>query len=438
MRFAESIRDCSGRYPALEARSAARAAAARRPRAWRADPDRRSGRDRCARTALERELPVRPGPAGHGQDMARRRDRRRPPRRSGYRVGVTAQSHKVIHNLLGGDRARGRAAGYDVRGAEEVERDNEESYYDGDLIENETTIAPFTDPEVQLVAGTAWLFARPELDGTLDYLVIDEAGQVSLADAIAVGTSARNLILLGDPLQLAQVSQGTHPARLGQLGARAPARRRARRSPRIAASSSSRAGACTPTSASSSPTSSTRAGSHSHPTAAARSTSLGTGIRFLPVEHEGNRSSSPEEAERIAAEIGAMLGADVHRRGRGDAAARRDATSWSSRPTTPRCTSSAGAARRRADRHRRQVPGPAGAGRLLLDGDLERARTCPRNLAFLFSRNRLNVAISRAQCLAFLVCSPRLLEARCRSIEEMQLVNALCRLVEVAEAQAQA
>jgi len=54
----------------------------------------------------------------------------------------------------------------------------------------------------------------------------------------------------------------------------------------------------------------------------------------------------------------------------------------------------------------------------------------PRSLAFLFSRNRLNVAISRAQCLAVLVCSPRLLEARCQSLEEMQLVNALCRLVE--------
>jgi len=57
----------------------------------------------------------------------------------------------------------------------------------------------------------------------------------------------------------------------------------------------------------------------------------------------------------------------------------------------------------------------------------------PRSLSFLFSRNRLNVAISRAQCLAILVCSPRLLEARCQSIEEMQLVNALCRLVEYAE-----
>lgn len=57
----------------------------------------------------------------------------------------------------------------------------------------------------------------------------------------------------------------------------------------------------------------------------------------------------------------------------------------------------------------------------------------PRNLAFLFSRNRLNVAISRAQCLAYLVCSARLLVARCNSIEEMELVNALCRLAEYVE-----
>ena len=57
----------------------------------------------------------------------------------------------------------------------------------------------------------------------------------------------------------------------------------------------------------------------------------------------------------------------------------------------------------------------------------------PRNLEFLFSRNRLNVAISRARCLAVLVASPRLLEIRCRTVEQMRLVSALCRLVELAE-----
>ena len=61
----------------------------------------------------------------------------------------------------------------------------------------------------------------------------------------------------------------------------------------------------------------------------------------------------------------------------------------------------------------------------------------PRGLEFLFSRNRLNVAVSRAQCLAYLVGSPRLLDVRCRSVEQMRLVNALCRLVEVSEEQSQ-
>jgi uncharacterized protein len=56
----------------------------------------------------------------------------------------------------------------------------------------------------------------------------------------------------------------------------------------------------------------------------------------------------------------------------------------------------------------------------------------PRGLDFLLSRNRLNVAISRAQCLAYLVCSPRLLEIDCKTIQNMRLANALCRFVEVA------
>ncbi len=73
--------------------------------------------------------------------------------------------------------------------------------------------------------------------------------------------------------------------------------------------------------------------------------------------------------------------------------------------------------------------------RLFLDGNLQRRRRdAESRLSFL--RNRLNVAISRAQCLAYLVCSPRLLEARCKSIEDMELVNGLCRLAEYTERKA--
>jgi uncharacterized protein len=63
------------------------------------------------------------------------------------------------------------------------------------------------------------------------------------------------------------------------------------------------------------------------------------------------------------------------------------------------------------------------------------AEDVPRSLDFLFSRNRLNVAISRAMCLAHVVASPRLLESRARTIEQMRLINALCRFVEIAETQ---
>jgi uncharacterized protein len=56
----------------------------------------------------------------------------------------------------------------------------------------------------------------------------------------------------------------------------------------------------------------------------------------------------------------------------------------------------------------------------------------PRGLGFVFNKNRINVATSRAQCRVELVCSPRLLEADCKSVDEMRLVNALCRFVELA------
>ena len=57
----------------------------------------------------------------------------------------------------------------------------------------------------------------------------------------------------------------------------------------------------------------------------------------------------------------------------------------------------------------------------------------PRGIDFLLSRNRLNVAVSRAQCLAYLSCSPELLDVDCKSVEHMRLANALCRFVELAE-----
>jgi uncharacterized protein len=254
----------------------------------------------------------------------------------------------------------------------------------------------------------------------VDHLVIDEAGQISLAYALAMGTAARNLILLGDPLQLAQVSQGVHPQGTGAsvlehlLGDAATIpvdrgvflERSFRMHPGVSAFISEivYAGRL-----------------HSDESAARRTTSFGTGIRFAPVDHEGNRSS-PTRGRRIAL-IARMREAP----GCGRLIPPRDGDFLVVAPTTGCSGTRSCPARPR--RHRRQVQGQE-APIVFFSMATSSGEDVPRSLTFLFSRNRLNVAISRAQCLAVLVCSPRLLEARCQSIEEMQLVNALCRLVE--------
>src|SRR2546425_4424062 len=141
--------------------------------------------------------------------------------RRGPRVGVAATSHKAIHNLLDEIGKAAREAGVRIRGLKKS-GGGAETEYPGDWITNiaDTRKLVQAAPRVQLLAGTAWLFAHHHLDGgaLVDTLVIDEAGQVALADALAMGTSARNLILLGDPLQLAQGSPGTHPEGAGASG----------------------------------------------------------------------------------------------------------------------------------------------------------------------------------------------------------------------------
>ena len=120
--------------------------------------------------------------------------------------------------------------------------------------------------------------------------------------------SARNLVLLGDPLQLPQVAQAVAPGRRRRQRARARARRRCDHARRTAACSSPRPGACTPTSAGSSPRRSTRVGCASHDSCAGQTTEFGTGLRWLRAEHDGCTTESEEEAELVAGQIRRMIG----------------------------------------------------------------------------------------------------------------------------------
>ena len=128
----------------------------------------------------------------------------------GHRVGVAANSHKVIGELLA---KVARVA--DERGvqADIGQRSNDAPTF-GDAVRlkaNDAALDALADGSLDIVGGTAWLWAREDMVESVDVLFIDEAGQMSLADALAASLCATSLVLLGDPQQLDQPLQGTHP-----------------------------------------------------------------------------------------------------------------------------------------------------------------------------------------------------------------------------------
>ncbi|HEY8644550.1 MAG TPA: TM0106 family RecB-like putative nuclease [Gaiellaceae bacterium] len=349
--------------------------------------------------------------------------------RLGRRVGVTATSHKSIENLLTEIETAAREEGFSFRGLKKG------GDYDGPFVQSSGNQPHFAVPEddVRLLAGTAWLFSREEMrNAAIDTLFIDEAGQVSLADALAVGTSARNVILLGDQQQLGQVSQGIHPE-----GAAASVLEHLldgedtvppNRGLFLSRTWRMHPDVCRFISATS-----YEGRLHSVPECERQridSAGLsGTGLRWLAVEHEANRASSIEEADRIAAELELLIGGTFTDRDGGE-----HRLGWNDVLVVTPYNAQVRCLRKRLGPHARIGTVDKFQGQeapvVFFSMATSSGDDLPRNLEFLFSRNRLNVAISRAQSLAVLVASPKLLEIRCNTIEQMRMVNALCRFVE--------
>ncbi len=337
----------------------------------------------------------------------------------GQRVGVASTSHKAIHNLLNEVEAGAAELGLEFRGLKKASGGNPESFYESAHVESVTASEDCVDCE--LAAGTAWLFAHERHEATLDYLFVDEAGQVSLADSLAMGTCARNIVLVGDPLQLDQVIQGTHPAGSGEsvlkhlLGEDATVavdrglflERTFRLHPDVCRYISEEfyEGRLEPAGV-----------------AAGRTTPVGTGLRFLPVEHDGRRQEAEEEVATVAREVERLVAAGL------PAGEIMVVSPYNAQVNALREALPAAVRVGTVDKFQGQE-----ALVVLYSMASSSGEDVPRGLEFLLSRNRLNVAISRAQCLAYLVCSPKLLEINCRSIPQMRLANALCRFVELAE-----
>jgi len=360
--------------------------------------------------------------------------------RSGKKVGVTAVSHKVIRNLLDEVlRAAEEAGVLDLACVDKVNDLSEEGSLPAGLTEikdNAKALAKLRNGEAHVLGGTAWLWSREDFFQAVDVLFIDEAGQMSLANSLAVAQSAKSIVLIGDPQQLEQPLRGSHPegaeaSALDHLldGAKTISSDKGlflektwRLHPRICDFTSevfyegrlkSRDGLSTQR-------------IDGHPW-------LGeSNLWFVPVNHEGNQNSSPEEVERVVSLVDELI---------------RPGVLWvddknQSRAIRPQDI---------------LIVAPYNAQVSDLLGRLPNARIgtvdkfqgqeapvviyslttsspeeAPRGMEFLYSLNRLNVATSRAKALVILVGSSRLLEPECRNPRQMQLANALCRYVELA------
>jgi predicted RecB family nuclease len=350
----------------------------------------------------------------------------------GMRVGVASNGHKAINQLLREIETLGNERGFGCAAIKKSSREDQMLATGGwieDTLKNEAVTAAY-----RLVAGTAWLFARDEHDQAFDYLFVDEAGQVGLANAVAMGVAARNIILIGDQMQLSQPIQGSHPRGSGVSALEHLLKGHATvpkdRGIFLSETRRMHPDLCGFVSAAVyegrlRSTEETRVQQLLADPAADPEAIAAAGLRFVPVETIGCTQRSPAEAERVERTYRALLGQRwrdkngvEHEIGRDDILV---VSPYNMQVELLKRVLPEGARVGTVDKFQGQEAAVVLVSMATSSGD-----DLPRNIEFLYSRNRLNVAISRARCLAVIYANPRLLEIPCHSIAQMELVNSLC------------
>ena len=421
---------------------AAHALLLREPPRLGGDPVRKPGEtplDAALRIASRGSFGVLPiqGPPGAGKTYAAARMICELVR-DGARVGITANSHKVITNLLDATLDAAEERGLDIRAVRKISGGPPDDSGDDRVVLESNNAAVFAElaGDCHVGAGTAWLWAREEALDTVDVLFVDEAAQMSLANVLAISHAGPNLVLLGDPQQLDQPTQGTHPDGTGgsALAHLLAGRQTIEQDQGLFLEETWRL----------------------HPDICAFTSELfyegkldsrpglegqgviwsgplsGTGLRFLPVPHEGNQSFSDEEADRVAALVSSLVHGDaswVDQHGRERSITSDDvlviapynAQVFKIQERLP------GARVGTVDKFQGQE-----AAVVIYSMATSTPEEAPHGMEFLYSLNRFNVATSRARCVCVLVGSPDLFAPECRTPRQMQLANAFCRYRELA------
>lgn len=353
------------------------------------------------------------------------------------RVGITAVSHQAIRRLIDAVLEAGALHGAPVMATHRAGKRDAGPPATGLVVadNNERALAALDAGHV--VGGTAWLWAREDAVETLDFLFIDEAGQMSLAQTLSASRAAANLVLLGDPQQLEQPQQGSHPegAEVAALQHILDGRATMPEDRGLFLDETWRLhpGLCAFTSELF-----YEGRLRSRPEAARRkitgnSPFAGAGLFHVPVAHTGNQNHSPEEVDVIV-RLFEHLRQSGLRQTNDDGRSRRlgmqDVLIVA--PYNAQVSAIAeclpGARVGTVDKFQGQE-----AAIVLYSLASSSAGDAPRGLSFLYDLHRLNVATSRAQCVCILVACDALFAPECRSPEQIRLANALCRYRELAQ-----
>jgi uncharacterized protein len=387
--------------------------------------------------------------------------------KQGKTVGINSNSHKVIEHLVRSVLEEAARSDVNLRAAKIGGSSDTNDPFSANPFDNKKdslgpdapksiTVDHFqnasaffsnqsTAPEhaiephnYNLIAGTAWFFSDRRAENIVDYLFVDEAGQVSLANIVAMSGCAKNLVMVGDQMQLEQPIQGSHPGESGQSALQyllqgQPTIRENfgvflgithRMHPLLTQVISQAVYQSRLLSAS---------GNERQVLVLnekLRQRSIRpAGLTWCPVLHEGNTQASTEEADFIASLVKDLASASlIDRNGQQKSIdIKRDILivapyNMQIRLITERIKGIQAAS---VDKFQgREAP------IVILSMCASEGNSSPRGIKFLLDKSRLNVAISRAKIMAFIVGSPELTKADCSTIEQMQLLNFFCQLVD--------
>jgi len=354
--------------------------------------------------------------------------------KSNKKIGITANSHKVIHNLL--DKIENISSGVPFRGLKMGRSTDEDTIYNSQHIKTSSNEKDFIDGlnsnNTLIYAGTKYHFSSSYYDSKLDYLFIDEAGQVSLADIIAIGSVAKNIVLIGDQLQLGQPIKGSHPGESGKsildflLEGKdtIPAHRGIflNKTYRL----NSKINEFISNNFYEDKLVTDVITDKRKISFDKKHIIKKEGVHHISMDHKDNIQKSIEEGQVIKKILNEMIGLKYF-----DGAKDRKLTLEDFLIISPYnaqvnylMSVLKNAKVGTIDKFQGQEAAVTIISMTSSDSDI-----LPRNKEFFFNRNRLNVAISRAQCVSIILFNPELLKTSPRSVEQIKLLNNFYKLL---------